>query len=247
LLEGIFNIARVIIFSFIFILFSCVSNPINKNENKIPLIIIDPGHGGSNNGAVATYQKDDEVITFREKDITLKIAQLLYARLKNNVPKAKIILTRNDDINISLEDRVLILNQIINDNYNAVFVSIHINDSPNKEASGIEVYYHFPALIDPEAIISAQYLKEVLQKNTPFAETILNAVESIAEQEGLTRGMKSGDYYVLRNAKAPAVLIECGFISNEREAFLLNSDSYQEKLAKGIALGIENYLKAKRN
>jgi N-acetylmuramoyl-L-alanine amidase len=240
---------QVFLFSFFVFLISCVSS-LNKKtveKNNYPFIIIDPGHGGSNNGAVVAYQTGNEIITFMEKDLTLKIAKLLTARLNTELPKAQIILTRVDDVYLSLEERVLQLNQISNGTSNAVFVSIHINYSPNKDASGFEVYYHIPALLDPDAFISAQYLKEIMRQNAPFAESIVNAWDNIPGLEDLPRSIRSGDYYVLRNAKAPAILIECGFLSNEKEAFLLNSDAYQAKLAKAIALGIENYLKSNSN
>jgi len=245
------NIEKITIqvFSFFFIVFSsCASSPIIETveKNISTLIVIDPGHGGSNNGAVVNYQKGDEIITIREKDLTLKIAQLLAARLQTKLPQSQIILTRTDDIELSLEDRVLQLNQI-SGTFNAVFVSIHINYSPNKDASGFEVYYHIPALLDPDAVISAQYLKETMRQNAPLAESIVNALDNIPGLKDLPRSMKSGDYYVLRNAKSTAVLIECGFLSNEREAFLLIEGSYQEKLAEAIALGIENYLKSNCN
>jgi len=243
------KLKRKVILFLIIILFSCVSNPIIETveKNISTLIVIDPGHGGSNIGAVVNYQKGDEIITIKEKDLTLKIAQLLAARLHTKLSQAQIVLTRTDDIELSLEERVLQLNQINSGTFNAVFVSIHVNYSPNKDASGFEVYYHIPALLDPEAVISAQYLKEIMRQNAPLAESIVNALDNIPGLKDLPRSMKSGDYYVLRNAKSTAVLIECGFLSNEKEAFLLLDGSYQEKLAEAIALGIENYLKSNGN
>jgi len=237
--------AQIFSFSF-FVFFSCVSSLIAETaeENYLTYIIVDPGHGGSDNGAFVDYQTDNELITLREKDLNLKIAKLLAKRLNAKLPQAQIIFTRTDDVYLSLDERVSITNKISNDNFNTIFISIHINYSPNKDASGFEVYYYIPALLDPNAIITVKYLKEILRQNSPFAESILNAIGEVPELENLPHSMKIGDYYVLRNTRALAVLIECGFLSNEKEALLLNSEPYQEKLAEAIALGIENYLKA---
>jgi N-acetylmuramoyl-L-alanine amidase len=243
------NKINVKVFLFLCIFFSCASSPITETVgiNKLVLIIIDPGHGGSDNGAVVDYQISDEIITFREKVLTLKIARLLAERLNKKLLQAQIVLTRTDDVFLSLEERVVKVNQISTGTFNTVFVSIHINYSLNKDAFGLEVYYYIPALLDPDAFITVQYLKETLRQNMPFAESILNAIGSVPELESLPHSMKSGDYYVLRNTSVPAVLIECGFLSNEKEAHLLNSVPYQEKLAEAIALGIENYLKENRD
>jgi N-acetylmuramoyl-L-alanine amidase len=240
---------QVFLFFLFVLLFSCASSPIigTVKNNNLVLIIIDSGHGGSDNGAVVDFQKGDEIITFREKDLTLKIARLLAAKLNTKLPKAQIVLTRTDDVFLSLEERVVKVNQISTGTFNTVFVSIHINYSPNEDATGFEVYYYIPALLDPDAFITVQYLKETLRQNTPFAESILNAIGSVPELENLPHSMKSGNYYVLRNTSVPAVLIECGFLSNEKEALLLNSVPYQEKLAEVIALGIENYLKGNKD
>lgn len=233
---------------FLLIVFSsCVNIPIKETVKNNYLIVIDPGHGGNNIGSVVEYQTDDGIITFKEKDLTLKIAQLLAARLYTELPQVQIILTRTDDVYLSLEERILKLNQINNGTYNAVFVSIHINYSPNTDASGFEAYYHIPALIDPDAFISAKQLKETMRQNAPLAEAIVSAIGNIPEMKNLPRSMKSGDYYVLRNATVPAVLIECGFLSNKNEAFLLSDESYQKKLVEGITTGIKKYLIMKKN
>ena len=240
--------ARILLIFSLAGLFSCANSPITKTpeKNKPALIVIDPGHGGSNIGAIVNYQKGNEIITIMEKELTLKIARLVAAGLHAKLPQAQIVLTRTDDADLSLEERVFILNQLNNDAFNAVFVSIHVNFSPNKDSSGFEVYYHIPALLDPDAVVSAQYLKETMRQNTPLAESIVNAVGSVKGLENLPRSMKSGDYYVIRNAGAISALIECGFLSNEKEAFLLIDGSYQKKIAEAVASGIENYLKIKK-
>jgi len=232
----------VIIIFFTF--FSCVSRPdaVIVEDRNIPLIIIDAGHGGKDNGAVASYQIADEIITFREKDISLEIAKLLAANLRVELPQIEIILTRIEDVNLSLEERVLKSKQASGNISKVIFISIHLNYSPNEDASGMEVYYYLPVLLDPNAYITVQYLKNTIRNNAPLAQSIMNAVGSIPELEDISRSLKNADYYVLRNAVGASVLIECGFLSNEREALLLSTTSYQEKLVEGIALGIKNFL-----
>ena len=228
----------------IFLFYSCVSSSEIINTSKICdksffTIIIDAGHGGKDYGAVVTHKKDDEVVTFMEKDISLKIAKALAARLSEKLPETEIILTRTEDEYITKEERVKIYENIKSSK--VIFVSIHLNYSINKNMSGFEVYYYFPALLDPNAYITVQYLNDTIRNNSTLAKYILNAISSIPELKDTSKNMKNNDYYVLKNAVVPSVLIECGFLSNQSEAFLLINESYNEKLVEGIALGIINY------
>jgi hypothetical protein len=151
-------------------------------------------------------------------------------------------LTRTEDVYLSLEERVSKPNQANGNISRVIFVSIHLNYSPNENASGIEAYYYLPVLLDPDAYITVQYLKGTIQNNAPLAQSIINAIGNIPELENLSRSIKNADYYVLRNTTVPAVLVECGFLSNKHEALSLNNAPYREKLVEGIAAGIENFL-----
>jgi N-acetylmuramoyl-L-alanine amidase len=226
----------------IFPFYSCASSQEIKNtvNQNVFTIIIDAGHGGKDYGAVVTHKIDDEVITLMEKDMSLNIAKALAAYLNEKLPQIEIVLTRTKDEYISKEERVTKYVNIKSSK--VVFVSIHLNYSINKNMSGFEVYYYFPALLDPNAYITAQYLRDTIRNNSSLAKNILTAIGNIPELKDTSKNMRNNDYYVLKNAVVPSVLIECGFLSNESEALLLKNDSYNEKLVEGIALGIFNYL-----
>jgi N-acetylmuramoyl-L-alanine amidase len=232
-------------FNLCLILFSCINYPKKEPVKKLHFlsVIIDPGHGGNEYGALVEYKTEDGLFIIKEKDLNLRIAKKMAARIKAKLPQADIVLTRIDDVYLSLEERVFAVNQADSNTYNTIFISIHNNYSNNTEAFGFEVYRHIPALLDPDAYITVEFIKHI-SGNTPLAESIVNAVGSYKGLEDLPCSIKGADYYVLRNTKVATVLIECGFLSNEREALLLVEDSYQEKLTEAIALGIENYLKA---
>jgi N-acetylmuramoyl-L-alanine amidase len=235
----------IIIFLFISVLFSCVSiqdTPIAETKDQI-IIVIDPGHGGKDNGAFVNYETDNGTITYIEKDLALTISKLLAAELKIKLPQSQVILTRTDDVYLSLEDRVIKANQLCSGTTKSIFVSIHVNYSQNTNASGFDVYYRMPVLLDPDAYISVQFLKSVMQNNAPLAQAISESVGGISDLQNLPRSVKTADYHVLRNNTAAAVLIECGFLSNKSEALLLNDVFYQKKIVEGIALGIESFLK----
>ena len=231
----------------VFPFYSCVSSSEIKNalNHNVFTIIIDAGHGGKENGTVVTHIIDDKEITFTEKDMTLKIAKALAVCLSEKMPQMEIILTRTEDVYMSKEERVKKYENIKGSK--VIFVSIHLNYSPNKDMSGFEVYYYLPALLDPKAYITVLYSMDTIKKNSSLAKSIFTVIDNIPELKDTSKSMKNGDYYVLKNANVPSVLIECGFLSNEKEALLLNTESYNEKLIEGIALGIEEYLKAKNN
>ena len=232
--------------------------------SKKPLIIIlDPGHGGKDPGAVGRKKT-------REKDITLLVSQALAAELKKQFPGAKIILTRKDDRYLSLVERTAKANALASENpdiQDAIFISIHCNASPDRSAMGIETYYldnttdHASLrLAASENFVSEEMLKEAgsytnqiladLNTNSkvnlsiPLAETIQkNVFHEISEKYSgaENHGVKKAPFWVLTGATMPSVLVELSFISNAQEEKRLSSPSYQKALAKGIAMGIKSY------
>ena len=173
-------------------------------------IVIDPGHGGNDPGAIG-------VLGTKEKDINLIIALKVKTILQRY--NIKIMLTRDKDATIGLEDRVKIANA-----YNAdCFVSIHCNCAENSTANGTETYAYFSSIA-----------------GTQLATYIQNAL--IAEIKLIDRGVKHKDFYVLRKTKMPAVLVEIAFLSNIVEEKLLNSESFLDKVSIGIVKGIIKYL-----
>ncbi len=179
-----------------------------------PLVVIDAGHGGSDEGA--------KVQTVMEKRITLTTALLT----KKHLEKLgyRVILTRSRDIFVSLQKRVAIANK----SKAVAFVSIHFNSSPNRSAKGIEIYYY-----DAKDHNRTRASKKL-------ANTILH--EIVDQTEASSRGVRRGNFFVVRETAMPAILVEGGFMTNYDERFHLKDRKYLDKIAQGISLGIQKHL-----
>ncbi len=217
-------------------------------------IVIDPGHGGKDPGAIGK-------MSLREKDITLDISK----RLKRHLEDAciDVSLTRSDDRFVSLWRRADIANKKDAD----FFISIHANAARSRHAKGFEVFYLSEAVDDNARAIAAaenaflKYEKSSFGYTKPSnsLEATLwdicyseNRRESIELAKCVTRaahdqlkardrGQKGARFYVLKGAKMPSVLIEVGFISNQQEAEKLKDSFYREKVARAIAKGVIDY------
>ena len=210
--------------------FLLLMNPLLRSDSlprhAINRIILDPGHGGQDHGAVGTK--------FTEKNINLLLAKALKSVLETNGYAVR--LTRADDTFISLTKRGEIANEWKAD----LFISIHCNAAPNKNVTGIETY-----LVTPKGSPST-YNTTLQQKEVPGnAFDPLNARLAYEIQKNLLRLTDAGDrgikYYrwqVLREASCPAVLIETGFLSNIKEELKLADNEYQKRLVIGMANGI---------
>lgn len=146
-----------------------------------------------------------------EKVATLDVAKRLSHKLRES--DFKVIMTRSDDVFIPLEERVAIENA----QKNSVFVSIHFNDSRRRGIRGFETYYH-----SPNSVALATRIQSNLM-------TIPNSAN---------RGVHQANYRVLRLAKYPAVLVECGYLSNRREGGEARDSEYRDRLADKIAQAI---------
>lgn len=185
------------------------------------MIIIDPGHGGSDKGAVYHGLK--------EKDLSLKITKLVYQKLSSQ--GLPVLCLRTRDKTVSLESRVELAQK-----YHGLYVSIHLNSAPNKNVVGLETFWCDPQKINWQPAKPKWVLNSKDFANAVHQE-ILNSVENLVD-----RGVKHGCPLVLvGNLNKPAILIECGFLSNKDEAKKLADPAYQQLLANGIAQGIENY------
>ena len=183
------------------------------------LIVLDPGHGGLNKGAQIKYPHTEE------KRLALTTAVLTKKYLDQL--GYRVMLTRSTDIFIPLMRRVYVANR----SHASLFVSIHFNSCPNKLAKGIEVYYHRK----PKNVQCTQASKKaasiVLQKS--------------AVRTGLSsRGVKDGNYCVIRETKMPSILVEGGFLTNPQERDKIRQRQNLDKLAKGIAEGIDRFMKS---
>lgn len=195
--------------------------PQDKVLSEKPMIIIDAGHGGADKGAV--------YYGLKEKDLSLKISKLIYQKLcKKGLP---LLCIRTRDKAVSLESRVALAQK-----YNGLYVSIHLNSAPNKNVTGLETFW-----CDPQKVVWQNSRPKWVVSSREFAhgvhQVILDKIPGVVD-----RGVKHGCPLVLiGNMNMPAILIECGFLSNKDEANQLANPQYQDQLADAIAQGIETY------
>lgn len=181
-----------------------------------PLIVIDAGHGGLDLGARGRKPFCEE------KRVALACA--LLAKKYLSQLGYRVILTRASDVFIPLPRRVHVANR------SQMLVSLHFNSSPNKEAHGIEIFY----CENPEE-------KKRTSASRKLATIVLEDV--IQRTKAKSRGVKRGNFFVIRESKVPSILVEGGFISNTQERTLLRDRQYLEKIAKGVAEGVDKYFK----
>jgi N-acetylmuramoyl-L-alanine amidase len=221
-----------------------------------PLIAIDAGHGGFDPGT-------ESAGGIPEKTIALAIAQRLANVLESHGIAAE--LTRDDDRFLPLRERTQIANQAHAD----LFVSVHLNSSPDWNTSGLETYYlnntsdratirlaqmenggGYGALGQSNLNYILANLKQDYKAHESSSLARLIETEVAASLDAAlgirvnTLGAKMGPFYVLVGAEMPAILVECGFLSNPREAQLLVQPAYQDALAQGIAWAIMQYFDA---
>ncbi len=233
------------------------TNPTIGPDNNINVIVIDPGHGGNDYGAIG--QKGT-----REKDIALNISKEL-AKLIRKDKQFKVIMTRDRDKTVSLERRAKIANEASAD----LFISIHANSSPKKNVRGWNVFFLAPAKNDSarsvaqlenSAFLREQYYED-LEDDEPYDPilSILNEMlitEFQMESHDLAmimdkefrkrlkipaRGVDQAGFFVLNKVFTPSVLVESGFISNKNEEKLLKSKKYQKKVAKAVYEAIKRF------
>ncbi|MBQ6781291.1 MAG: N-acetylmuramoyl-L-alanine amidase [Treponema sp.] len=227
----------------------------NESGYKIGAVLIDPGHGGKDPGAMDTHTIKGKKVTVKEKDVNLAVGKMLYSRLKTAYPDKKILMTRDTDVFLSLAQRTEIANSVkLKDGEAILYISVHVNSSLDKKASGYEVWY-----------LSPGYRRTVLDKNTTDDKALFEIMNAMTEEEYTTesiliakfimdglqtqignlataRGIKAEEWFVVRNSNMPAVLVEVGFLSNEKEAALLVDNSYLQKLSLGIYNGLAAFI-----
>lgn len=181
-----------------------------------PVIVIDPGHGGEDPGKVGV---NDAL----EKDVNLQIALKLKALLEEK--GIKIVMTREDDEvpkdnKEDLQERV----KLINDTNPNIVVCIHQNSFQDADVKGAQVFYYTGSE-------SSEQAAQMLQ------------AEFMTMDENNNREIKANDtYFLLRKTKVPAVIVECGFLSNYEEAEKLVTEEYQDQIAQAICMGIIKWL-----
>lgn len=222
------------------------------NPGKIRRIVVDPGHGGKDPGAVGRSG-------LQEKDVVLAIGLSLARKLKDTLD-IDVVMTRSTDVFLELQERTALANQVGAD----LFVSIHANASLNRNASGVETYYLNLAKTEKAAQLAARENGTSLEKVSLLQAVLfdlmanykLNDSAHLAEevQKALynkmangysavkSLGVKQGPFYVLVGATMPSILVESAFISNEKEEARLADAHYQEQTAEGILDGIVAYI-----
>lgn len=222
---------------------------------KVAAILIDPGHGGKDSGAIGSYTQNGKKIKIKEKDIVLDVGLELQSMLKKTFPDKKIIMTRDTDTYPSLEARVELANSIKLENDEAIiYISIHANASFNRKAKGFEVWFlprdykRYDLANDKnianeiKPIVNSMIEEEFTLESILMAKNILANLNKTIGYASISRGLKEQAWFVIRNSKMPSVLVELGFVTNEEEARLLNDPSYLNKCAVGIYNGIVQFI-----
>lgn len=188
-----------------------------------PVVLLDAGHGGMDGGAISSNGA-------LEKEINLSIAQKLKRLLEQN--DVAVVMTREEDKDLASEHASNRKNEdlrariaLLNETEPALMVSIHQNSYPEEDVDGAQVFYYSGS---PEGKLLGGMVQESLKR------------EIADGNHRVAKGNK--DYYLLKKSTCPAVIVECGFLSNPAEAALLATEEYQEKIAFAIHLGILEYL-----
>jgi N-acetylmuramoyl-L-alanine amidase len=235
------------------------ARPVLGPDNKIDVIVIDPGHGGDDYGAIGQGGT-------REKEVVLNISKKLAALIRKD-KKFQVVMTRDRDKTLTLEERA----KIANDAGADLFISIHANASPKRNVRGWNVFFLAPALND-SARSAAQlengfFLQQAYENNAvvdtetgddPVGMIISDMLQTEfqAESHDLAqmvdrefrkrletpaRGIDQAGFFVLNKVFTPSVLIESAFISNKNEEKLLKDKKYQEDVAKGLYEAIKRF------
>ncbi len=218
-------------------------------------IVVDPGHGGKDPGAVG--------FGLKEKDIVLNVAKKIEKILeeKNGY---EVLLTRDSDVSLALEERTAIANTKEAD----LFLSIHVNAHPEETICGVETFYlnlatHTEAMrvaalenatsthnmSEMQDILSELMQNEKINESSQLAEFVqLNMVDGLKKQKFQVKdlGVKQAPFYVLIGAEMPAILAEISFITNPEEAKLMKSEKYLQTLAEQIVAGVLSYAENQR-
>jgi N-acetylmuramoyl-L-alanine amidase len=236
-----------------------VAVPARPASGKLRRIVVDPGHGGKDPGAIGPSGT-------QEKDITLAMALSLAKRLEKDLG-CQVILTRKTDVYLALEERTAIANRVGAD----LFISIHANASRNRKARGIETYYLNFSKNDKAAAVAAREngtsLKQVsdlemilfdlmanakINESSRLASEIQNAMVKDLSRHfpGVMNhgdGVRQGPFYVLLGANMPSVLVETAFISNKKDEALLRNSRYRDHAARAIVRAVKNFDGTSRN
>lgn len=229
--------------------------PVNGYDGRLHTIVIDPGHGGRDPGAIGPRGT-------REKDVVLRISLKLGDLIRKNMPDVNVVFTRQDDRFIELHQRGRIANRAKGE----LFISIHANSTRSASVYGAEVFFlglhrsedalevmkkenSVIALEDPatrtreltdEELILYELTNAAFLSNSQYFAALIDR-EFIGHAKRRSRGVKQAGFLVLYNASMPSVLVEVGFISNPAEEQYLRSEAGQDALAMSIYRAVVEY------
>ncbi|MBX3101939.1 MAG: N-acetylmuramoyl-L-alanine amidase [Bacteroidetes bacterium] len=236
------------------------TTPAHKPQRPLKLIVLDPGHGGKDPGAVGHSKKS------YEKTVVLNVSNKLHDLIVKNTPGIKVMRTREDDRFVGLYDRA----DLANKHHADLFISIHCNSNTNVTAHGAETYavgmHMNDAQLDvimkensailleenhqekydgfdpksPEAYIMFRLTAHSHQRQSlEFAQIVQEKL--VAATQRFNRGVKQAGFLVLWRTSMPSVLVEVGFISHPKEEVYLSSNEGQEHMANSLYQSIRKY------
>ena len=226
--------------------------------SPIKRVVIDAGHGGHDTGTISGNG-------MREKDLVLDVARRLRAYIKNNYPEVEVIMTRDSDRFVALEERTAIANSRHAD----LFISIHANASPSRVASGVETFFLSPDRAPaedlqaaarenarlasdktsekPEPMFASVTVGNRVAESRELARYIqaglVRGIGAASPRTGMNRGVKHAPFVVLLGAAMPSVLAEVSFLSNPKDEALLQTGQFRERVAASLFAGLNAYLK----
>ncbi|GHV96112.1 N-acetylmuramoyl-L-alanine amidase [Spirochaetia bacterium] len=223
---------------------------------RIAAIIIDPGHGGKDPGAIGNPEVNSKPVRAVEKDIVLNVSKALNTQLSRAFPDKRVLMTRDRDVFYSLEERVAIANSVsLNENEAIIYISIHANYVFNQNVRGYEVWYLSPNYrrnvldrsryndsADIIAIRNAMLEEEFTTESVILAQSILRSLGQTLGNTVPSRGIKAEEWFVVRNSHMPAVLVELGFVSNPQDAQMMTTEGGLQKLTEALYKGIIEFV-----
>ena len=224
-------------------------------------VVIDAGHGGNDAGAIGLVKGT------QEKHLNLSVAKQLAAKIRATYPEVKVVLTRETDVFLPLQQRA----DIVNKNHADLFISIHTNAAENRKACGAEtfilgtdrmednldvamrenavmkleanqtVYQGFDPNSIESYIIFELMQNQYMDRSLEFAELVQN--QFVGTLQRANRGVRQAAFWVLLKSACPSVLVEMGFVSNAEEEKWLASEEGKKGIVNGIFNAFENYYK----
>jgi N-acetylmuramoyl-L-alanine amidase len=231
-------------------------DPRSRRAAPSTIVVVDPGHGGIEHGAAGPTG-------LLEKDVTLALALRLRQILQDKHPSISVVLTRDDDRLLGLDERTAVANH----NRADLFLSIHLNAAQRPEAAGAETYYLSTDAIDEEARLVAALENRSAGDDPAKAKRPLDDLDLVlwdlaqthhlAESSALAeslqrhlndltgtrnRGVRQAPFRVLMGAAMPAILVEVGFISNPAEEAQFRTPLHQQRVAQAMAAAVDEFL-----